>query len=961
MQKSQLTSKEVNQNNNKEINQAQKELIKGKNDPIQNDDISKKKTAEEKQKEIELKSKILNKPKELIEFDALSHFKENIANTDRNYLGPITENSYYCITCKHSECPKQLKDPNQKEHLLVKRKKCLFYDTQFFDNVDKTIKEALTYNQLKDNIKLCVTNSINSLKDELDKLKEKKIQEIETFFEETDKYLLELKNRYLNVRQSIEDYYKINKKFFNIEIIKDTNIYPNKSLNQKKINLNNLLNQITLEDIETGKTNKDFENSIFLLNFELMNLCETKNLEIIHLIKNLKSKIDSFNVKIQKELFEDLNIVSGFFEVGIKSEKIDDYYWDVVLRTKKYSELIQQFRETITEIYHNAGNLEKIKDLIDIFDSKLKKNNKIIFEQKYFKDNNDFNNRNTTGTASSKEKNIRRRNTSGSHTRTNSKSKLYTSRGKSASKLKKVNYDQKSDLSELIRNNVGTLTLSNDLGLLSLQRNKNDNNAQSGKGGIASQILSSYSNLEHKKTTPSPVIQKMCTFQNCVPDDIILNQRVVERFFAYSISELYSKNFLFLDPDNEGNYTAFNKDNIYLNKNLNKKDSFKNINNANDKDGKNIINNKLKSNKKGNRSKKMKNMSLNISNRNVMGNILNDKNNNIMISNYKNNSNNNANMFSLYNPKNMNNINNANNNNNNYGKLDPEKFESNQYNIKSVSYLSHYTNRYNSLKERAKPVVGSNQIQLFSPINQKMVKKTTTLNKDEHGYNLFPEGCRHILVEDNLYIVGGVNHVRLPINIVLVYNIVSGELKRLPDLNTTHSYHTLEYLENYDSLICVGGENSSSCEIMNLENKKWFKLPNLNIPRANCNIHFNNITGEIYVLFGIVGVISEKTNNYSDSIEVLLLNDLSQGWLKVDYYKTPGLNLKVNYCMTIPFTRNQLLIYGGSNMRSFRQNIFALFHMLRSECIKVDTQTMELIKLEEKKSRLVDLALTRLG
>jgi len=956
MQKSQQTSKEVSQKENKDLNRAKEELIKGKNDPVQSEDLAKKKAAEEKEKEIELKSKILNKPKVLIEFDALSHFKENIANTDRNNLGPITENSYYCITCKHSECPKQLKDPNQKEHLLIKRKKCLFYDTKFFDDIDKTIKEALTYSQIKDNIKLCVTNSINSLKDELEKLKERKFQEIETFFDETDKYLLELKNRYLNVRQSIEDYYKINKKFFNIEIIKDSSI---KSLAQKKVNLNNLLNQITLEDIETGKTNKDFENSIFLLNFEIMNLCETKNLEIIHLIKNLKNKIDSFNVKIQKELFEDLTLVSGFFEVGIKSEKIDDYYWDVVLRTKRYSELIQQFRETITEIYHNAGNLEKIKDLIDIFDSKLKKNNKIIFEQKYFKDNNDCNYRHTTGTTSPNEKNIRRRNTSGSHThtRTNSKSKLYSSRGKSAGKLKKVNTDKKQDLSELIRNNVGTLTLSNDIGLLSLQRNKNDN-AEGGKGGLAAQILSSYSNLEPKKTTPNPVIQKMCTFQNVVPDDIILNQRVVERFFAYSISELYAKNFLMLDPDDESNYTPFNKDNIYLKKNLKKKDSLKNLLNPNnDKNGKNIMNSKLKSNKKGNSSKKSKNISLNMSNRSGMGINLNDKNN-IMISNYKGNFNNNSNMFSLYNNKNMNN---NTNNNINYGKLDPEKFESNQYNIKSVSYLSHYTNRYNALKERAKPVVGSNQIQLFSPINQKMVKKPTTLNKEEHGYNLFPEGCRHILIEDNLYIVGGVNHVRLPISIVLVYNIINGELKRLPDLNTTHSYHTLEYLENYDSIICVGGENSSSCEIMNLSNKKWYKLPNLNVPRANCNVHFNSITGEIYVLFGIVGVLSEKTNNYSDSIEVLLLNDLSQGWLKVDYYKTPGLNLKVNYCMTIPFTRNQLLIYGGSNMRSFRQNIFALFHMLKSECIKVDTQTMELIKLDEKKSRLVDLALTRLG
>ena len=233
----------------------------------------------------------------------------------------------------------------------------MLYDTQFFDEIDKTIKEALTYSQLKENIKSCVNNSINSLKDELDKLKERKYQEIETFFEETDKYLTELKNKYLNVRQSIEDYYKINKKFFNIEIVKDTKIHPNKSAAQKKMYLNNLLNQITLDDIVNGQPNKDFENAIFLLNFELMNLCETKNLEVMHLIKNLKSKIDSFNVKIQKELIQDLTLVSGFFEVGIKSEKIDDYYWDVVLRTKKYSEQIQQFRETITEIYHNGKKL----------------------------------------------------------------------------------------------------------------------------------------------------------------------------------------------------------------------------------------------------------------------------------------------------------------------------------------------------------------------------------------------------------------------------------------------------------------------------------------------------------------------------------------------------------------------------------------------------------------------------
>ena len=944
-------SQQQNQNNIKSLDSKRELIEKVKNESDQIKETPKKSDVE-KQKELELKSKTLNKPKELIEFDALSHFKENIAHTDKNFLGSITENSYYCIACKHSECPLYKKNMNQKDHLLMKKIKYLFYNNNFFDEIDTTIKEALTYNKLKDSIKSCVTSSINSLKDELDKLKEKKFQEIDVFFEETDKYLSDLKNKYINVRQSIEDYYKVNKKFFNIEISKGSNtdksnVKENKNVTKSELTNNNLgrLSQITLEDIENGQSNKDIENTVFLLNFELMNLCDTKNLEIIHIIKNLKNKIDSFNKNIQKELITDLELVSGFFDVGIKSEKIDDYYWDVVLRAKKYSEIIQQFRETITDIYHQTGNLEKIKDLIDIFDSKLKKNNKIIYEQKFFKDDEPNNKASKGNILSSNELSSRKRNPSGSHKRTNSRSRLLTSRGKSVNKLRKPYNETKGEMN---KNEHGVLTLSNDVGLLSLQKNKNDitetrNAKEAGISGMTS------GNLEHKKTSPNSAFHRAFNFSNCVADDIILDQRVIERFFAYSISELYSKNFIMLDSDDDTNYTVFNKDNIYLNRNTEKINKLKNLLDLNNKNNNQNI--KVKT-KRSNSMKKYKNLN---SNNNITNNRYNYLNTNTGVEGNYNNL--------ILNNKNLgrNNINNNFNNNLNTSIGKNDQIDTNQYNIKSVSYLSHYSNRYNSLKERAKPLIGTNQIQLFSPINQRMIRKITTLNKDEHGYNLFPEGCRHILIEDNLYIIGGTNHVRLPISIVLVYNILTGVLKRLPDLNTSHSYHSVEYLENFDSILCIGGENSSSCEIMNLENNKWFKLPNLNIPRANCNIYFNSITSELFVLFGICGIMSERINNYCDSIEVLVINDLSQGWLKVDYYKTPGLNLKVNYCMTLPFTRNQLVIYGGSNMRTFRQSIFALFHMLKSECIKVDTQTMELIKLEEKKSRLVDLALTKLG
>ena len=871
-----------------------------------------------KDKKILTKSELLNKPKELLEFDVLSHFNENISRPDKNDLNNISQNSYYCINCKHSDCPFY----DEKKHLIINRVKCLLYDSNFFDEIDSYINEALNFSYLKNEIKDNINNYVDKMKETLDKLRENKFNEIDIFFEENQKNFYKLKNEYINIRKNIEEYYEINKKFFNIE------------LNQEKIdenkNIPSILNNnekdekenCYIEDIDISSPNRDIENAVFLLNFELMNLCETKNLENIYYIKTIKKRIELFNTKIQSESDKDMNTIFKFINLDTKPEKyIENKYWDVEIRTKKYTEIINQFKETICDIYHRTGNLEKIKDLIDILDSKLKKNNKIIFGQKYFnKDKktielNNLNLNNKENISNNEQRNTvnsrKRNNISATHKRTSSKAKSLkkynTVRGKSSNKNKRNDNN--------IKNNIQTLTLSNDILLRNIIKNKNEK---------YNQTETNINNANNAQVNQKKLYQKMINFQNCIPDDIILDKRVIQRFFAYSISEIYKKNFEKIDVNNTDiYYNIINKDNIYLNKERQSK-------NLKDMNNKNINNNT----KRGTSSKKYK--------------FNNTNTNNKLIPNYYTNR---TKPNNRYEP----------NNNLEKEKFDIEKMDpSNQYNIKSVSYLSNYTNRYNSLKEIAKPIIGSNQIQLFFQKSQKIIRKTTSLNKEEHGYSLFPEGCRHILIENNLYIIGGTNHVRQPINIVLCYNILFGTLKRLQDMVFPHSYHTVEYLENFDSIICIGGENSNQCEIMDLENKKWIKLPNLNNPRGNANIYYNNLTSELFVLFGICGIMCEKIN-YSDSIEVLELKDIDKGWIIVDYYKTPGLNLKLNYCMTIPFTKEQLLIYGGSNMRSFSKNIYALFHMIKNECNKVDTQTMELIKLEEKKSRLVDLALTKLS
>ena len=153
-----------------------------------------------------------------------------------------------------------------------------------------------------------------------------------------------------------------------------------------------------------------------------------------------------------------------------------------------------------------------------------------------------------------------------------------------------------------------------------------------------------------------------------------------------------------------------------------------------------------------------------------------------------------------------------------------------------------------------------------------------------------------------------------------MFDIVNGQLEKIGNLNDNHAYHSIEYLDNFDSLIVIGGENSN---------------------------------------FGMEGKMDQNIKN-TDVIEVLELNDIVSGWMMVDYYKSIGLDLKISYCLTLPFTRDKLLIYGGSTARSLERRIFALFDMIKNEVIKVDPKTMDLIKLEENKIRSFDKALERI-
>ena len=163
-----------------------------KESPIKKEPIkinAQKKESSEKKAEEPIKDKI-NKPNDLKNFDAATHFKQNIIRFDKNCSESIKDYSYYCFSCKHSVC-NECGVYDHKEHLLIQRDNCLNYDSSFFNEISKVIEKGINIEERKTKIKEDISKSIKQIKEELDILEKQKMVEIDKLFNEIkDNYLL---------------------------------------------------------------------------------------------------------------------------------------------------------------------------------------------------------------------------------------------------------------------------------------------------------------------------------------------------------------------------------------------------------------------------------------------------------------------------------------------------------------------------------------------------------------------------------------------------------------------------------------------------------------------------------------------------------------------------------------------------------------------------------------------------
>ena len=256
----------------------------------------------------------------------------------------------------------------------------------------------------------------------------------------------------------------------------------------------------------------------------------------------------------------------------------------------------------------------------------------------------------------------------------------------------------------------------------------------------------------------------------------------------------------------------------------------------------------------------------------------------------------------------------------------------------------------------AKVIEGTNQIYIYDKKAQKMIRKNLKLSKNPFGYNKFPYGCRALLIGDKFYITGGRTETQEFAN-VIIYDRKTESLKRIMDLNYPRSYHSIIFNEIFETIMVIGGEYSNTVEIFDPLTNRWQVLPPLNIPRCNPLFFFDEPRGNMYVLFGIEG--NYINSSYSDSMEVLDLTNIREGWNKVNYKNKANMDLKC-YLNIYKLNDELFLIYGGMEGRISRRNV-CLYNTVKNEVTKIGKELMEQIRKQAKNSRKLSSIITTIS
>ena len=292
--------------------------------------------------------------KAIKDFDLYTHMKRNMWEFEKN-CSDESKSTIYCIDCKYSTCNLCKTEDHGKHQYILKMNYYMEEQSieKNFSEIEKSLFEEIFSNTEK--VKLILTDSVNKYIDNLhrllDEIRNKKLKEIENMFVNYELNIFSLKQKITEVKENILSFYNKNREFFSL-----------------------------------GE-NKDLDNSVFLMSFDLMNISMLKNKEIQDVMKKIKSNYSSY-LKDNSEKFDkltnmceeflkdpqkkridrrlslnecDLRVVNHPEEFKNNSNKLNnDFFKDVKTKSLKYDDHIDNFKRNVFDSYSKNGSFKEI-------------------------------------------------------------------------------------------------------------------------------------------------------------------------------------------------------------------------------------------------------------------------------------------------------------------------------------------------------------------------------------------------------------------------------------------------------------------------------------------------------------------------------------------------------------------------------------------------------------------------
>ena len=271
-------------------------------------------------------------------------------------------------------------NPNMNKANIEKDKKEILISNPSNENGEENMngmKDELLkiINSLSDNFNNQImkqNKAFDSMKEDLAKQSDAKINQMKDELNKKDNEIIELKNTINNLKQKLDDYESklkdVNIKFDNIKIDNIKPLQNSSKKNEQNNNDGNLDNNKIMNEVKNNL--KGFDNKIS----EVKNIFENNKKDNDNIIKNLTEKINNLDKNIQKnKTKENDNTKISSIEKGLKAldDKINTYEFDQLIENiailmekqndNKIYEMINKLETQISDIKQKLNKRDSLE------------------------------------------------------------------------------------------------------------------------------------------------------------------------------------------------------------------------------------------------------------------------------------------------------------------------------------------------------------------------------------------------------------------------------------------------------------------------------------------------------------------------------------------------------------------------------------------------------------------------